>query len=174
MPLLKKLQPAARAIIWNQMRDSILLVKRQDLPVWELPGGGIEPDETPEKAVIREILEETGLTIQTLNPVGIYYPLCRLASLSYTFECMSYTGIPTISEESADIAFFPIDRLPKHLPPPYPDWIKDAKQKRRELIVKAITSVTYKALIGYLIGYPKLVLSFLKTRMPIFQRLSSS
>ena len=79
-----------------------------------------------------------------------------------------------MSEESSDIAFFPIDDLPKYLPPPYPDWIKDARQKRSGLIVKAITSVTYRALIGYLIGYPKLVLSFLKTRMPVFKRLSSS
>lgn len=174
MPLLKKLQPAARAIIWNETKDAILLVKRQDLPVWELPGGGIDAGESPEAAVIREALEETGLTVQTLSPIGIYYPLCRLAALSYTFECTSYTGTLTISDESSDIAFFPVDHLPKYLPPPYPDWIKDAREKREELIVKAITSVTYRALIGYLIGYPKLVLTFLKTRMPVFKRLSSS
>lgn len=29
-------------------------------PVWTLPGGGMEPEETPEQACVREIEEETG------------------------------------------------------------------------------------------------------------------
>jgi 8-oxo-dGTP diphosphatase len=47
------------------IEDSILLVRRGRPPQagrWSVPGGHVEPGETPESAVLRELLEETGLT----------------------------------------------------------------------------------------------------------------
>jgi len=44
----------------------VLLIKRGNPPLkgqWSLPGGGVEVGETLEQAVAREVLEETGLTI---------------------------------------------------------------------------------------------------------------
>lgn len=34
---------------------------------WEFPGGGIDFGETPEQAVIREVLEETGLNVKIIR-----------------------------------------------------------------------------------------------------------
>lgn len=31
---------------------------------WDIPGGGVEAYETPRQAVLREVLEETGLTVR--------------------------------------------------------------------------------------------------------------
>lgn len=50
--------------------DQVLLLKRNRVPhigLWSPPGGKMEHGETPQECCIREIYEETGLTIQ--NPV---------------------------------------------------------------------------------------------------------
>ena len=43
--------------------DKILMIQtyRRNRYIWEIPGGGIENEETPEEAAIRELKEESGL-----------------------------------------------------------------------------------------------------------------
>jgi 8-oxo-dGTP diphosphatase len=51
----------------------LLLIKRGHAPgagLWSLPGGRVEPGETDAQAVIRELLEETGLSIRPGSLVG--------------------------------------------------------------------------------------------------------
>ena len=59
-------------IFKNQNKEEVFLVYRSDLLIWNLPGGGIEENETPEEAAIRETFEETGFKIKLLKKVGIY------------------------------------------------------------------------------------------------------
>jgi 8-oxo-dGTP diphosphatase len=44
----------------------ILLVHHKRIGAWVPPGGHIEPDELPEETVVREILEETGLSVAVI------------------------------------------------------------------------------------------------------------
>lgn len=64
------------------LRDGTVLAARRTSPPdaagrWELPGGKVEPGETPEAALVREIAEELGVRIEVTGwldgavPIGI-------------------------------------------------------------------------------------------------------
>lgn len=46
--------------------------RHRDLGRWVLPGGGMEPGETPADCVVREVWEETGLVVEVLAVRGTY------------------------------------------------------------------------------------------------------
>ncbi|MDJ0651745.1 MAG: NUDIX hydrolase [Simkaniaceae bacterium] len=155
---------SVNGIIFSENRKEILLTKRRDIPVWVLPGGGIETNETPEKAVIREMKEETGYQVAILRKVAEYTPLNRLAHYTHLFECSITGGKPILTSETQGLGFFSIDHLPP-TPPPYPDWISDSLESSSILLQKPIYSVTYLNLLKHLLHHPILVCRFLLTRL---------
>src|SRR4051794_34689409 len=72
--LYRNSRPSASAIV---LRDDghVLMVRRKHAPFqgqWELPGGFLEVGEHPQDGVVREVEEETGLTVKPRRLVGIY------------------------------------------------------------------------------------------------------
>lgn len=62
---------AARAIVLKG--EEILLIYTKRYNDYSLPGGGVDPDEDIEKALIRELQEETGATsIKIIEEFGMY------------------------------------------------------------------------------------------------------
>jgi 8-oxo-dGTP pyrophosphatase MutT (NUDIX family) len=61
----------ARALLVTPEREVLLLrfaIRQIDRRYWITPGGAIEPGESPEGAVVRELAEETGLCVATVGP----------------------------------------------------------------------------------------------------------
>ena len=76
---------SARAIIISDGR--IAMIHSLEKNYYKLPGGGIEPGESKENALIRETLEETGLHIipKTIEELGYIHRVRK--SLKYEDEC---------------------------------------------------------------------------------------
>ena len=69
----RHVRDAVRSII---LRDNtVALVKSTTKGFYQFPGGGIAPGETHEQALVRETMEETGLTVlpDTIRPFGIVH-----------------------------------------------------------------------------------------------------
>ena len=86
----------AAALLWNQGR--LLICQRRlegDFPgKWEFPGGKVEPEESPQAALRRELQEELGITAKIGEPVWSVehqYP-GRVEVLLEFFAVVSYRG----------------------------------------------------------------------------------
>jgi 8-oxo-dGTP pyrophosphatase MutT (NUDIX family) len=92
----------------------VLLVKRDNPMLWELPGGGLLPGETPEDAIVREVYEETGIRIKIVSLLGWYSRTGFRAHLSPIYICHPISGEPILhSEDVIQVHYFPLHSLPR-------------------------------------------------------------
>ena len=103
--------------------DRILLIRRSDDGMWALPAGSMELGERLDRAVAREVNEETGLVVHTRRLVGVYtggpafqhtYPNGdQTVFVTTLFDCQVMGGaLRADNKESLEVRFFPSDRLP--------------------------------------------------------------
>ncbi|MBI2610432.1 NUDIX domain-containing protein [Candidatus Kaiserbacteria bacterium] len=99
----------------------IVLVTHWYAPwVWTLPGGGVEREESPEQAAVREGKEETGLAIKTLaGEIGTYTGSMGKRDKIRVYYTGDFDGNLTLlpNFEIMGRSWFDIDNLPDELSP---------------------------------------------------------
>ncbi|KHJ63850.1 NUDIX domain-containing protein [Burkholderia glumae] len=122
------LSPSVAAVIRDEDGRLLLQEKATGEP-WSLPAGGIELGESPEDAIVREVMEETGYDVSVSRVLGVFggrsfryrYPNGDEVEYVVTlFACkiIGGTGVPTDSETKS-LKYFHRHEMPM-LALPYP------------------------------------------------------
>lgn len=119
------LQVRASAFAQDE-QGGILLCRRADVMLWDVPGGTIGIDEIPARGMSREVQEETGLVLEAERLIGVYggpefawtYPNGDQAQILALFFAAQIVGgkLNPVGHENVNVGFFPPDRLPPLLP----------------------------------------------------------
>ncbi|MEU7067745.1 NUDIX domain-containing protein [Streptomyces sp. NPDC046161] len=70
-PAANSVVPSVTAVIRDE-QGSLLLIHKTDNDLWALPGGGHDAGESIAQTVVREVEEETGITVVVEDIVGLY------------------------------------------------------------------------------------------------------
>lgn len=123
----------AFSIIKNES-NKILLVRRKDFPIWDLPGGKQEDNEDIETCVIRETKEETGYQINVEKQIGEYHRPER-NDIQYIFVGKMVGGEPIIGgKETSKLKFYNPHFLPLLMVPHRKEQIKDCLSGKDNIV----------------------------------------
>ena len=136
MQPIRQIRPGVSAVIFDA-EGRVLLQQRTDNGNWGIPGGAVEFGESVLAALHREVLEETGLTIEVRRLIGVYsdpehHQIVTYADgnvfhfVSTCFEAEPTGGTLTLGDETSGLAWFAPPAWPPNLLPMHRLRIEDA------------------------------------------------
>ena len=107
---------SVKALVLNEKKDKFLICKEED-GRWELPGGGLDWDVTPQEDLPRELMEEMGLKATYIADNPSYFitgrrtnnPEIRIANVLYETKLEHLDFTP--SDECVEVRFVNKDEV---------------------------------------------------------------
>jgi ADP-ribose pyrophosphatase YjhB (NUDIX family) len=96
-----------------------------DNGAWELPGGILEHDEYITAGVVREVAEETGVTVHPVQLTGVYKNV-PLGIVSLVFLCYAVSGAPRPTQEARNVEWCPKGKIKDIMTPAFSCRLLDA------------------------------------------------
>ncbi|WP_338542346.1 NUDIX hydrolase [Paenibacillus tundrae] len=127
----------AGAIVLNE-EGQILLQRRRDKNAWGFPGGAMELGESAEETAIREVKEETGVTIFVEKLIGVYTKYFdkyangdQAQTISFFYQGRISDGeLISSNEETIELQFFNPDEVPELFNQQHTDAFNDFRAQR--------------------------------------------
>ena len=135
----------SRGVVFRE--DALLLVREKSDNGWTLPGGWVDPNESPREAVEREVWEESGYKVRADKLLAVYdrarhphTPPRAFSVYKLFIRCELLGGEPKDNLETEEATFFREHEIPEDLSPPrvtpgqiarmfehrsHPDWPTD-------------------------------------------------
>lgn len=108
--------PGTRIVVGGALLDrGRLLAARRSAPPalagrWELPGGKLEPGETPQEALVRELREELGVEVEPLARIPGEWPL-KPGYVLQVWTARLVAGDPRPLEDHDELRWITPDRV---------------------------------------------------------------
>jgi len=91
-------------------QNNVLITRRSAINdymplLWDLPGGSVDKGETVEQALIREVKEETNLSVVPIKPIYVYTELAHLPDIQLVqivYKCVYDGGEIVLNPEEHD------------------------------------------------------------------------
>ncbi len=97
--------------------DKEVLLVKSPWRGWEFPGGMVESGESLQEALVREIIEESGIKVTINGIIGIYKNI-ENDIVNIDFKCTFESGELSTSDESVEVGWFSVDDAKKMIAHP--------------------------------------------------------